>query len=116
MNFLNEILDTKKTEVSKLKGRYNLSSFKEMEFFENNKFSFRDSLEKKDAISIIAEIKKASPSKGIIKEDFDGMSALFYGLGLFFGYKFAINKEPGQTPAANANAVNTNPVDGGEDE
>jgi indole-3-glycerol phosphate synthase len=71
LNFLNEILETKKTEVSKLKGRYNISSFKEMEFFENNTINLKEALEKSTAISVIAEIKKASPSKGIIKEDFD---------------------------------------------
>ena len=74
MNFLNEILDTKKTEISKLKERYSLSSFKEMEFFENNIISLREALDKSKAISIIAEIKKASPSKGIIREDFNHVS------------------------------------------
>jgi len=71
MNFLNEILDAKKTEISKLKGYYTLSSFREMDFFENNTISLNGSLEDDSAISIIAEIKKGSPSKGIIREDFD---------------------------------------------
>ena len=71
MNFLNEILDTKKTEISKLKNKYTLSSFKEMGLFENKTISLRESLENSTAISIIAEIKKASPSKGIIREDFN---------------------------------------------
>ena len=71
MNFLNEILEVKKTEISKLRNRYRLSSFEEMEFFENNTISLKEALEISSAISIIAEIKKASPSKGIIKEDFD---------------------------------------------
>jgi len=71
MNFLNEILDAKKTEISKLKGYYTLSSFREMDFFENNTISLNRSLETDTTISIIAEIKKASPSKGIIREDFD---------------------------------------------
>jgi indole-3-glycerol phosphate synthase len=71
MNFLNEILEVKKTEISMLKGRYSLSSFREMEFFESNTISLRESLVESPTTSIIAEIKKASPSKGIIKEDFD---------------------------------------------
>lgn len=71
MTFLKEILDEKKTEVSKLKGYYTLSSFREMDFFENNTISLNRSLENDKAISIIAEIKKGSPSKGIIKENFD---------------------------------------------
>jgi len=71
MTFLKEILDAKKTEVSKLKGYYTLSSFREMDFFENNTISLNRSLENDKAISIIAEIKKGSPSKGIIRENFD---------------------------------------------
>ncbi|UCH66424.1 MAG: indole-3-glycerol phosphate synthase TrpC [Ignavibacterium sp.] len=71
MNFLNEILAAKKTEISKLKGRYTLSSFKDMKFFENNTISLKEALDKSTAISVIAEIKKASPSKGIIKQDFN---------------------------------------------
>ncbi len=71
MNILNEILEVKKKEVSYLRNKYSLSSFTEMEFFENETLSFYKSLKDKSEISIIAEIKKASPSKGTIKEDFD---------------------------------------------
>ncbi len=71
MNILNEILEVKKKEVSDLRNKYSLSSFTEMEFFENETLSFYKSLKDKSEISIIAEIKKASPSKGIIKVDFD---------------------------------------------
>ena len=71
MNILNEILEVKKKEVSDLRRKYSLSSFTETEFFENETLSFYKSLKDKFEISIIAEIKKASPSKGTIKEDFD---------------------------------------------
>jgi len=71
MNILNEILEVKQKEVSDLKKRYFLSSFTETEYFEKETLSFYNSLKDKSDISIIAEIKKVSPSKGIIKVDFD---------------------------------------------
>ncbi len=71
MNILNKILEVKKKEVSDLRRKYSLSSFTEMEFFEKETLSFFNSLKDKSAMSVIAEIKKASPSKGTIKENFD---------------------------------------------
>jgi indole-3-glycerol phosphate synthase len=53
----------KKKEVSDLKRKYSLSSFTEMEFFEKETLSFYNSLEDNSSMSVIAEIKKASPSK-----------------------------------------------------
>jgi len=71
MNILDEILEVKKKEVSDLKKYYSLSSFTEMEFFESWLPRFTEKLNKNNIVSIIAEIKKASPSKGMIREDFD---------------------------------------------
>jgi indole-3-glycerol phosphate synthase len=71
MNILTEILEVKNREVSHLRRKYSLSSFTDTEFFEKETISFNNSLKDKSEISLIAEIKKASPSKGIIREDFD---------------------------------------------
>ena len=71
MNILNQILEVKKEEVSRLKKFYSLNSFREMEFFFTKPLSLIDSLKESTTISIIAEIKKASPSKGIIRKDFN---------------------------------------------
>jgi indole-3-glycerol phosphate synthase len=70
MNILEEILEYKKEEVKKLKQRYSLSSFKEMEFFEKPTLKLKNFI-REDSLGIIAEIKKASPSKGIIRKDFN---------------------------------------------
>lgn len=73
MNFLNRILEVKREEVKQLKNKYSLNSFTEMEFFERKLFSFTDKVHtiNSNSLFIIAEIKKASPSKGIIKKDFN---------------------------------------------
>jgi indole-3-glycerol phosphate synthase len=68
---LDEILEVKKEEVQKLKQEYSLGSFKEMEFFESKTFKLSEKIKNNKNLSIIAEIKKASPSKGIIREDFN---------------------------------------------
>ena len=68
---LSEIVEVKNDEVKLLKRDFTLSRFSDMEFFGNSCLSFYDALSKRDRISIIAEVKKASPSKGIIREDFN---------------------------------------------
>lgn len=71
MTILEEINEVKKEEVKKLKSKYTISRFKDSSFFNSPKISFFNALNKENKISIIAEIKKASPSKGIIREDFN---------------------------------------------
>ncbi len=71
MTILEEINEVKKEEVKKLKRDFSLNRFSDTEFFTKPKISFFDALNQIDRISIIGEIKKASPSKGIIREDFN---------------------------------------------
>ncbi|HPN36751.1 MAG TPA: indole-3-glycerol phosphate synthase TrpC [Melioribacteraceae bacterium] len=68
MNILNSIIEDKKNEVSNIKTSYRLSDL------QNNIYksiSFKDAINNKRKINLIAEIKKASPSKGIIRKDFN---------------------------------------------
>ncbi len=71
MSFLKEIITTKKEEISNLKKTYSLKSFEDFELFHSPHINFRSALEENSGLSIIAEIKKASPSKGVLKEFFD---------------------------------------------
>jgi indole-3-glycerol phosphate synthase len=80
MNILEEIIEYKKDEVKKLKKNYSLSSFEEMEFFENSILKLGNFLSV-NTLGIIAEIKKASPSAGVIKEDFNHLkiAEIYFG-------------------------------------
>jgi len=71
MNFLKTIVDVKKQEVDELKRKFSISSFRDFEFYYQKSLPFSPALQKEKAIAVIAEIKKASPSKGIIRENFD---------------------------------------------
>ena len=69
-NILDKIVDKTKERLSNLKTK---RSIKELESIAKDciceKFLFEKAL-KEDGISFICEVKKASPSKGIISEDF----------------------------------------------
>lgn len=71
MSFLSEILEVKRDEVKKLKQKFSLSSFRSEEFFDAPTRSLKQALNNDSYISIIAEIKKASPSKGILIDNFN---------------------------------------------
>ena len=65
MSTLEEIVAHKTEEVAALKKKYQSSSsvYQGVSFFEN--------IATKNGLSVIAEIKKASPSRGLIKDNFD---------------------------------------------
>ena len=71
MTILEEINETKKEEVKKLRQTHTFSRFKDSEHFEKSRISLYKALDVVNHISIIAEIKRASPSKGIIRANFN---------------------------------------------
>jgi len=71
IDILSEIVEVKKEEVKILKRDFTISHFSDLEYFSQDTLDFREALANPDGISIIAEVKKASPSKGIIRKDFN---------------------------------------------
>ncbi len=74
IDILEKIVEVKKDEVKLLKRDFTLSRFSDYEYFESDCLDFEKALAKSKSISIIAEVKKASPSKGIIRKDFNHLA------------------------------------------
>jgi indole-3-glycerol phosphate synthase len=70
MSILKNILENTRQEVAVIKKIMPLEKLKEMPGFQRKCFSLVNALHRKE-LNIIAEIKKASPSKGIIRKDFN---------------------------------------------
>ncbi len=68
MNILNKIIDYKKIELKKKKELTSVAKLEESIFFNSTVFSLSQQLLDKDQSGIIAEIKRKSPSKGMIHE------------------------------------------------
>jgi indole-3-glycerol phosphate synthase len=73
MSVLSEILATKRTEVAFLKERTPLQVLQEQLQTAPPTRDFRAALATAHGTALIAEVKKASPSKGVIRENFDAV-------------------------------------------
>ncbi|MDH3252300.1 MAG: indole-3-glycerol phosphate synthase TrpC [Ignavibacteria bacterium] len=73
MSFLDTILSHKKEEVEEQKRRQPLALLAEKPLYHRQPLSLTHALSGQ-SLSVIAEVKKASPSQGIIREDFDPVS------------------------------------------
>ena len=74
MRMLDEILAHKRDEITRRKRKVSEAGFREMAHENPSPGGFRDALQatiQQDRPAVVAEIKRASPSRGVIREDFD---------------------------------------------
>ncbi|MEX2398007.1 MAG: indole-3-glycerol phosphate synthase TrpC [Balneolales bacterium] len=68
---LDKIVEQTREDISKRKKQISYKGLGEFEDYERPRKDFAEALNKPGSVSVIAEIKKASPSKGIIRNDFN---------------------------------------------
>lgn len=68
---LDQIVEKTASDLAKRKRNVSWKDFESFKGYESGKQSLAKSLKKPNEVSIIAEIKKGSPSKGVIRHDFD---------------------------------------------
>lgn len=70
-NILEKITTKTLEDLAKRKRKVSFADFNSFEGYEKRRISFKEALMGNESVSIIAEVKKASPSKGIIRHNFD---------------------------------------------
>jgi len=70
MSILNKIADTKREEVARLKRERGLGSLREGAASQPPPKDFLKAVARPGKVSLIGELKKASPSKGVLRPDF----------------------------------------------
>lgn len=70
-SILEQITEQTKEDLKKRKRKVSLRDFESFSAYEKRTLSFSDALRKDGTVSVIAEVKKASPSKGVIRHDFN---------------------------------------------
>ncbi len=75
--FLTDIITKKREEVATLYQKIGLSKLKDAALNQNKRPCFKSAIET-TGLSLIAELKKASPSKGLINPNFDPVSLAQY--------------------------------------
>ncbi|MDX1671862.1 MAG: indole-3-glycerol phosphate synthase TrpC [Balneolaceae bacterium] len=70
-NILEQIVEQTSLDLEKRKKKITLRDLESFELYEKPRRKFAGSIRGRERVSVIAEIKKASPSKGLIRADFD---------------------------------------------
>jgi indole-3-glycerol phosphate synthase len=71
VGILNNIAEVKRKEVAHLKRDRLLSSLKDGALSQHPPLDFKAAIRREGRISLIAELKMASPSRGVLRKDFD---------------------------------------------